>query len=158
MPDIRNFKNPISFNGETENPYFEGYLSKNDSLYMCGFDQATTEVKEAINDLDSDVWKEEFKGIDLSNVDMKIVNKYEYYDDIPEKIRKNLSQETLLVIAMKDYLCSVLEVVRDEIGVAMIDTLDPYEYESNVIGYKDGTFKNALTLMKEEEMAEEILD
>ena len=155
IPNIRSFYKEPKFkntNGASdeleENRYYEGYLNEDDSLLLAGYDDAITQVDDAFAALE--IFKEDFDeiGFNIKNIDNNIVHD-KFFADLSDDEKASLSTETKLVLAMKQSVLMFLEMYRDELGTSMLDNMSDSDYESNVDGFKNDTYKNALTRILE---------
>jgi len=132
--DARN-KYDVDFSGKQKdepNPYYEGYLNKEDSEFIAGMDYVmNNELDVFIGRLDDFAYDFFKVGFNVHNVDVEIVCSDKGYDDYTKEEKKTMSPETRILLMFLDKFIDVVECTRDEMITSMIDNMDDDEYKEN---------------------------
>ena len=127
--DARNKYDQSPWNPESKepNPYYEGYLNKEDKKFINAYDYTVDEADNFFYNLDTFVDDIESEDFDIDKVDMTLLEA----DEIPEADKANATRETRIMLWFKESLAQHFEMNRDELVTSMLDNMDEKEYQKN---------------------------
>lgn len=121
------------------NPYWQGYLKKEDADLIRGYDWATDiAVNSFFDNIDNFSDELEDLNFDEDKVDINVLHSHKDYDAISYEEEQGLSKETRLLIIIRHELAQWMEANRDEFIVSRIDGYDLDEHEKHMDAVDSG--------------------
>ena len=158
IPDIRSRKRRKMYNtmtgkdaGTDQNSYWQGYLNKDDAMFLGAYDTAMSVVSDYFNNLEIDEDKFQELDIDITTVDQEIIASNKKYSEYSDEECSDMSKETKMFLLLKENMFRFLESERNNIGVSMIDQMSDVEYEAIKSKADTGEYKNILIICEEKD-------
>ena len=138
-----------------ENPYYQGLLNEEGANYVVGFDYAVEQVAEDFL-YNLNLYQDELEECGFDDVRL---NKFEghfsdflerEFTDAPLDLDTITDTQIRLILTLFRAFSDYSEMVRDEIGVSLIEGMTEEEQEQCRAKFKEG-YKNYLLRLESEE-------